>query len=127
MRCPDWREGGEKAEGKYALTHSPGAMQPSRSTEPQAENGREPFNRICSTEMCVGGCVAVRETTVWLEKRGISEYAQRFAENRIDFSVLRDLRRRAISGAACTRRRGATLSISRGWGGTRCEARLCEH
>jgi len=24
----------------------------------------------------------------WLEKLGISEYTQRFAENRIDFSVL---------------------------------------
>ena len=27
----------------------------------------------------------------WLEKLGMSEYAERFAENRIDFSVLRDL------------------------------------
>ena len=27
----------------------------------------------------------------WLEKLGMSEYAQRFAENRIDFSILRDL------------------------------------
>src|SRR5271167_4503490 len=27
----------------------------------------------------------------WLEKLGMSEYAKRFAENRIDFSVLRDL------------------------------------
>src|SRR6478736_6579975 len=27
----------------------------------------------------------------WLEKLGMSEYAGRFAENRIDFSVLRDL------------------------------------
>jgi hypothetical protein len=27
----------------------------------------------------------------WLEKLGMSEYAQRFAENRIDFSVLRDV------------------------------------
>ena len=27
----------------------------------------------------------------WLEKLGMSEYAQRFAENRIDLSVLRDL------------------------------------
>jgi hypothetical protein len=26
----------------------------------------------------------------WLEKLGMSEYAQRFDENRIDFSVLRD-------------------------------------
>ena len=27
----------------------------------------------------------------WLKKLGMSEYAERFAENRIDFSVLRDL------------------------------------
>ena len=27
----------------------------------------------------------------WLEKLGMSEYVQRFAENRIDFSVLPDL------------------------------------
>jgi hypothetical protein len=27
----------------------------------------------------------------WLNSLGMSEYAQRFAENRIDFSVLRDL------------------------------------
>jgi uncharacterized protein (DUF2237 family) len=27
----------------------------------------------------------------WLEKLGLSEYADRFTENRIDFSVLRDL------------------------------------
>ena len=27
----------------------------------------------------------------WLEKLGMSEYADRFAENRIDFSVLPDL------------------------------------
>ena len=27
----------------------------------------------------------------WLEKLGLSEHADRFAENRIDFSVLRDL------------------------------------
>ena len=27
----------------------------------------------------------------WLKKLGMSEYAERFAENRIDFSVIRDL------------------------------------
>jgi hypothetical protein len=27
----------------------------------------------------------------WLEKFGMSEYVQRFVENRIEFSVLRDL------------------------------------
>jgi hypothetical protein len=32
-----------------------------------------------------------KEISDWLEKLGMSEYAQRFAENRIDASVLPDL------------------------------------
>jgi class 3 adenylate cyclase/predicted ATPase len=34
---------------------------------------------------------AVQKISDWLDKLGMSEYAQRFAENRIDVSVLRDL------------------------------------
>ena len=34
----------------------------------------------------------------WLEKLGMSEYAQRFAENDIDFSVLRDLTDQDLEG-----------------------------
>jgi hypothetical protein len=30
----------------------------------------------------------VQEIADWLEKLGMSEYAQRFAENRIDFSAM---------------------------------------
>ena len=33
----------------------------------------------------------MQQVAEWLNKLGMSEYAQRFAENRIDFSVLRDL------------------------------------
>src|SRR5436189_3915093 len=33
----------------------------------------------------------MRDLAQWLEKLGMSEYAQRFAENRIDLSVLPDL------------------------------------
>jgi len=33
----------------------------------------------------------MRQVADWLKKLGMSEYAQRFAENRIDFSVLHDL------------------------------------
>jgi hypothetical protein len=33
----------------------------------------------------------VQQIADWLEKLGMSEYAQRFAENRVDFAVLRDL------------------------------------
>jgi hypothetical protein len=34
---------------------------------------------------------AMQQIADWLEKLGMSEYAQHFAENRIDFSVLPDL------------------------------------
>src|SRR6516165_1565179 len=33
----------------------------------------------------------MQQISDWLEQLGMSEYAQRFAENRIDFSVLREL------------------------------------
>jgi len=33
----------------------------------------------------------VHEIADWLDKLGMSEYTQRFVENRIDFSVLPDL------------------------------------
>ena len=33
----------------------------------------------------------MQQVSDWLEKLGLSEYAQRFAENRIDFSVLPEL------------------------------------
>ena len=35
--------------------------------------------------------LATKEISDWLEKLGMSEYAERFAENRIDLSVLPDL------------------------------------
>jgi hypothetical protein len=35
------------------------------------------------------GRAAMQQIADWLENLGMSEYAQRFAENRIDFSVLR--------------------------------------
>lgn len=34
---------------------------------------------------------AMRQIAGWLNSLGMSEYGQRFTENRIDFSVLRDL------------------------------------
>jgi hypothetical protein len=33
----------------------------------------------------------MQQITDWLKQLGMSEYAERFAENRIDFSVLPDL------------------------------------
>jgi hypothetical protein len=35
--------------------------------------------------------LATKEISDWLEKLGMSEYAERFAKNRIDLSVLSDL------------------------------------
>ena len=44
-----------------------------------------------SIARCAGECAAVQEIAEWLDKLGMSEYAQRFAENGIDVSVLRYL------------------------------------
>ena len=62
----------------------------------------------------------------WLEKLGMSEYAQRFAENDIDLSVLPDLtdqdlrelglsmgHRRRLLRAISERRRGSSGSVPR--------------
>jgi hypothetical protein len=38
-----------------------------------------------------GRAVAMELIADWLEKLGLSEYAQRFAENAIDLSTIRDL------------------------------------
>ena len=58
------------------------------------QNGLERSNRISlsgSIAWCLRGCAAVQDIADWLDKLGMAEYAQRFAENRIDFSVLPDL------------------------------------
>ena len=58
---------------------------------------------------------AMQQIADWLKMLGMSEYAQRFADNRIDFSVLRDLTdqdlkdlgvvaRPSAENAACDRR-----------------------
>jgi class 3 adenylate cyclase/predicted ATPase len=41
--------------------------------------------------MALNPGAAMQQIAHWLEKLGMSEYTERFAENRIDFSVLRDL------------------------------------
>jgi SAM domain (Sterile alpha motif) len=51
------------------------------------ENGLQPVNRICSPEECVRGCAAMQEIADWLDKLGMSEYMQRFAENKIEASM----------------------------------------
>jgi hypothetical protein len=54
----------------------------------------------------------------WLEKLGMSEYAQRFAENKIDVPVLRhltdqDLKDIGVAGwFSCYRRRAAEVAAS---------------
>ena len=44
-----------------------------------------------SIARCAGECAAVQEIADWLEKLGMSEYAQRFRDNGIDVSVLTHL------------------------------------
>jgi SAM domain (Sterile alpha motif) len=39
----------------------------------------------------------------WLKKLGMSEYAQRFVENRIDLSVLPDLTDQHLKDLGCVR------------------------
>src|SRR6516165_8288499 len=41
--------------------------------------------------LTVAGKPPMHQVTDWLEKLGMSEYAQRFADNDIDFSILGDL------------------------------------
>ena len=54
-------------------------------------NGLEPLIRIVfhrSIARCVGECAAVQEIAEWLDKLGMSEYAQRFTENGISVAAL---------------------------------------
>jgi SAM domain (Sterile alpha motif) len=54
-------------------------------------NGLEPSVRIVSHRSiarCLGECAAVQEIAEWLDKLGMSEYAQRFAENGISVAAL---------------------------------------
>src|SRR6478672_254029 len=53
-----------------------------------SRNGLQPLNRICSPERCLRGCATVQEIGDWLEKLGMPEYGECFAENDIDASVL---------------------------------------
>jgi hypothetical protein len=53
-----------------------------------SRNGLQPLNRICSPERCLRGCATVQEIGDWLEKLGMPEYRECFAENKIDLSVL---------------------------------------
>jgi SAM domain (Sterile alpha motif) len=39
----------------------------------------------------LGGCAAMQQISDWLGKLGMSEYAQRFADNDIDIDVLNEL------------------------------------
>ena len=57
----------------------------------------------------------------WLEKLGMSEYAQRFAENRIDFSVLPELTDQHLTNLGLPL--GDRLKILRS---ARCAGLICD-
>ena len=46
---------------------------------------------VCCRSRSAGDGAAMQQIADWLEKLGMSEYAERFAESDIDISVLRDL------------------------------------
>ena len=50
---------------------------------------------------------AMQQIADWLEKLGMSEYAERFAENRIDFSVLPELTDQDLKDLGVVTRRSA--------------------
>ena len=52
----------------------------------------------------------------WLEKLGMSEYAQRFAENDIDFAILSDLTDQDLEKIGVASLGGAILDQGRGQG-----------
>src|SRR6516225_868238 len=79
------------AECKNALADSPRAMR----AIPSQQNASTEMACNCSIGYRRGrsgrGCAAVQRIADWLEKLGMSEYAQPFAENDIDIDVLNEL------------------------------------
>ncbi len=55
-----------------------------------SENLSVALDRKLGQDYSAGGGAAMQQIADWLEQLGMSEYAERFAENRIDFSVLPD-------------------------------------
>ena len=45
---------------------------------------------------------AMQQIADWLKRLGMSEYAERFAENRIDLAVLQDLTDQDLKDLACS-------------------------
>jgi len=62
----------------------------------------------------ITGPASMQQVAEWLEKLGLAQYAQRFAENDISFSVLPDLTDQHLKeiGVSFTRRRGLRLVAS---------------
>jgi hypothetical protein len=48
----------------------------------------------------LGGAAAMQRVADWLQKLGLGQYAQSFAENDIDFAVLSDLTDQDLENAA---------------------------
>jgi class 3 adenylate cyclase len=74
------------------------------------------------------GCAAVQEIADWLDKLGMSEYAQRFAENDIDTAVLRHLTDQDLKelGVSLGHRRKMLAAISEVAADTATEPKVFE-
>jgi hypothetical protein len=64
----------------------------------------------------LGGAAAMQWVADWLQKLGLGQYAQSFAENDIDFAVLSDLTDQDLENAAGATERRAWHSHGTGYG-----------
>ena len=80
-----WRDQGKRIRSRQA-TGAGLRLVHRRLRHARSERGQELARRVV-----VVSAPATKEISDWLEKLGMSEYAQRFAENDIDVSVLRHL------------------------------------
>ena len=67
------------------------SLRPNSAEATVAADGKNVLAASTKASACVGSCTAMQQIADWLEKLGMSEYARRFAENNIDFTILGDL------------------------------------
>src|ERR1700719_1720085 len=69
-------------------------MRPAPALRQSGASSRQSVSQISSqgaSQGALGGCAAMQQIAEWLEKLGMSEYAERFTENGISVAALRHL------------------------------------
>ena len=87
-----WRDQGKRDEARELLAPVYGWFTEGFDTLDLKEA------KSAARRVSVVSAPAKKEISDWLEKLGMTEYAQRFAENRIDFSVLPELTDQHLKG-----------------------------